>query len=215
MKIPDRSNSLNTRIHPANCKSNRGTPKRHFFSGAIHDNMWSLIALYVFLCSGVVFSDVCDSTTYCTIMTWYSWGGCEGKCGTQTFQIRKRFVCYEAAKIPNPTREKVIKFCNISLSTSFEERRACKYCLYGLYNATTQSCEICSKFSTIFPIIKYKSLYMYLGLKRNQRKKCIMLHDYFLIYMNLIMPQNNYSIILHCKTPWVHNIPLFIFSSLW
>lgn len=156
MKIPDRSNSLNTRIHLANCKSNRGTPNRHFFSGAIHDKMWSLIVLCVFLCSGVVFtdSDVCDSTTYCTIMTWHSWGRCEGKCGTQTFQIRKRFVCVDFTKISNPTRENALKFCNISLSTSFEERRACKYCVYGLYNTTTKSCEICSKFSTMFPIIK-------------------------------------------------------------
>ena len=154
MKIPDRSNSLNTRIHPANCKSNSGTPKRQFFSGAIHDKMWSLIALFVFLCSGMVFSDVCDSTTYCTIMNWHSWGRCEGNCGTQTFQIRKRFVCFDFTKIPNPTREKVLKFCNISLSITLEERRACKYCLYGLYNATTKSCEICSKFSTMFPIIK-------------------------------------------------------------
>lgn len=87
----------------------------------------------------------CDTPIFCTVMSWQSWEKCIGGCGSITYQTRKRYLCFDRQIFPNPTRELVMNYCNVSLSYPMSETRPCTQCPYGKYNITTKACEICSK----------------------------------------------------------------------
>lgn len=87
----------------------------------------------------------CDTPIFCTVMSWQSWEECIGGCGNITYQTRHRYLCFDRQIFPNPTRELVMNYCNVSLSYPMSETRPCTQCPYGKYNITTKACEICSK----------------------------------------------------------------------
>lgn len=97
------------------------------------------------LCFILAMAEDCNSSIYCTVMAWQSWRSCTGGCGKITFQTRSRFLCFDDQKFPNPTRELVMNYCNVSLSYPMKETRPCTQCPYGIYNITAKACEICSK----------------------------------------------------------------------
>lgn len=99
-------------------------------------------------------ADVCDSHRYCTIMSWYPWNSCEQNCSRAASQLRRRYLCFDDQIIPNPTKEKVFRYCNISNQIPMLERRPCERvkCSLGKVN-TSIACENCSKFFFVFPFL--------------------------------------------------------------
>lgn len=106
------------------------------------------VLLFVVSIRVIFADDECSTLQYCTALSWRAWGNCEGNCGKQTLQTRKRTICYDSdeiyLRISMPiTRQKVLNFCNITQPTV--ETRLCKQCIFGKFNVTANACEICSK----------------------------------------------------------------------
>ncbi|XP_048753872.2 uncharacterized protein LOC125665258, partial [Ostrea edulis] len=99
---------------------------------------------------------------YCTALSWRAWGNCEGNCGKQTLQTRKRTICYDSdeiyLRISMPiTRQKVLNFCNITQPTV--ETRLCKQCIFGKFNVTANACEICKNITCSAQLCKHGICY--------------------------------------------------------
>lgn len=71
-------------------------------------------------------AEVCDIPLFCTIMSWYPWSNCEQNCSRPASQLRSRFLCFDEKAVSNPTREKVLRYCNISNQIPMTERRTCE-----------------------------------------------------------------------------------------
>lgn len=120
----------------------------------IHTNLFQFIILLCGFGSKHIAgsdADVCDYHHYCTIMSWSPWSSCDHNCSRAASQLRKRFVCFNNQAFVNPTREMVLRYCNISNQIPLVERRACERvnCLIWKVN-TSIACENCSKLKKIY-----------------------------------------------------------------
>lgn len=96
-------------------------------------------------------ADVCDRPHFCTIMPWRPWSNCEQNCSRPALQLRRRYLCFDTNVFPSPTREKVLRYCNISNQIPMTERRTCERvnCSLGKKN-TSIARENYSKFFRFF-----------------------------------------------------------------
>ncbi|XP_048780715.2 neurogenic locus notch homolog protein 1-like [Ostrea edulis] len=89
----------------------------------------------IFLSCGVCASDECGKDEDCAVLGWREWGNCQGSCGINATQVRKRTICIDPATVQPLTREHVIEYCNITQIT--KETRPCQECSQGANHITT------------------------------------------------------------------------------